>query len=104
MYSLALIDNELYVGGYFYSVGSISSSTPFGFLRLDLKSNEWSQPGGAIQGTSSSRACGVHAIAVDGKDIYIGGDFTMADDQPSYYFAHWSPKTSSVGMATVVGR
>ncbi len=31
-----------------------------------------------------------NVIAVNGKDVWVGGEFTQAGGKPSYYFAHWN--------------
>jgi hypothetical protein len=87
VHTLAATDDALLIGG-----------ESFGVMRLDLKSKEWSKPGGGISSRGPS-AVTVRAIALDGDEWYLGGSFSMAGDKLSYNFAHWSPKTSSVGMA-----
>lgn len=39
-----------------------------------------------------------HVIALKGKDVWVGGNFTQAGGKPSYYFAHWNAYVNFDGV------
>ena len=69
--SLTLIGNELYVGGDFDRAGGIDANN---IARWDGVA--WSPLGSGIGGTSFRD--GVRALAVRGRELFVGGDFSVA--------------------------
>jgi hypothetical protein len=91
--SLALADGMLYVGGRFTETGDVTSPNSMNIARYNPATGEWTSFGSGVGGELIE---GVEAIAVDGKNVYVGGDFTIAGEQSSLAFAHWTTPTLSV--------
>ena len=81
VYALAVSGTDLYVGGVFTSVYR-SGTTPVTGTGYIAKWNgsAWSALGSGVNNA-------VHALAVSGTDLYVGGQFTVAGGKVSAYLA-----------------
>lgn len=70
---LAVINGELYAGGYFDTLNNIS---------------HWN--GTAWEAVGAGTNLPVYSLTVNGADLYIGGLFTQANGLPANYIARWS--------------
>jgi len=76
VYELAVVGNEVYVGGFFTSAGGVSANR---VARFNTQTNTWSSLGtGSSNGVSGIGLVYVNALAVVGNEVYVGGDFTSA--------------------------
>ena len=74
--ALAVVGNEVYVGGRFTSAGGMSANR---VARFNTQTNTWSSLGtGSSNGVSGIGLVYVNALAVVGNEVYVGGDFTSA--------------------------
>jgi hypothetical protein len=64
--AIAISGNDLFIGGSFTTVGSLSVNR---IARYDLQTNVWGALGGGVNND-------VFAITVLGNDVYVGGAFT----------------------------
>lgn len=97
VYALAIAGEDIYLGGRFSSAGGLKS---VGVARWNQRTGKWSSLLGGVSG-----CMGVHpmsecqpmvmAIAVDGKDVYVGGNFTSAGGVPANGIARWDSETST---------
>ena len=83
--SLAVLGNDLYVGGYFTGAGGIEAN---GIAKWD--GTKWSTFGGGIKLDPNSNLYDVRAVAVSGEDVYIGGKFLIADSDTVNNIAKWN--------------
>jgi hypothetical protein len=78
--ALAILGSDLYAGGYFTTAGS----NPFNYGTVNYiakwDGSTWSALGSGMNNT-------VHALAVSGNDLYVGGEFTTAGNQASAFIA-----------------
>jgi trimeric autotransporter adhesin len=90
--ALAVSGNFVYVGGQFTAVNNGAPVPASGVARWDSGANTWSAlmgPGGGegVQGI-------VHALAASGNDVYVGGSFTLANNNgafvPANHVARWN--------------
>jgi trimeric autotransporter adhesin len=98
--ALALADGMLYVGGRFSQTGDVTSPNSMNIARYNPATGAWTSFGSGVGGELIE---GVEAIAVAGKNVYAGGDFTIAGEQSSLAFAHWTTPTLSVDLHTTPG-
>ena len=74
VFALAVVGSDLYVGGQFSQTGD-GTLRDLGYIaRYDTTANTWNAL--PKEGLSSS----VHALAVDGSDLYVGGSFAQTGD------------------------
>ena len=75
--ALAVVGNEVFVGGDFTSAGGVSANN---VARFNTLTNTWSSLGtGSQNGVSSVGGFAtVYALAVVGNEVVVGGDFTSA--------------------------
>jgi hypothetical protein len=90
VYALAVVGNEVVVGGRFTSAGGVSANN---VARFNTQTNTWS-----TLGTGSSNGVNnyVRALAVVGNEVFVGGWFTSAGGIASTFIARWNSGTSRV--------
>jgi hypothetical protein len=93
--ALAVVGNEVYVGGEFTSAGGVSAN---GVARFNTQTNTWSTLGtGSQNGVSVGGVSGgVYALAVSGNEVYVGGRFISAGGVSANGVARWNSGTSRV--------
>jgi N-acetylneuraminic acid mutarotase len=93
--ALAVVGNEVVVGGLFTSAGGVSANR---VARFNTQTNTWSSLGtGSSNGVNSGYDYGaVRALAVVGNEVFVGGDFTLAGGIASTFIARWNSGTSRV--------
>jgi hypothetical protein len=85
IYALSLSGDDIYVGGSF----SIADQTSaINIARWNIATRQWSSLGDAT-GVGGGTLSFVSAVASRGKDVYVGGAFTIADRVSAYNIAHW---------------
>lgn len=76
IYDMAVLGSDVYVGGNFANLG--------GDQRIDYLArwdgSEWHPVGNLTQGNGSVNST-VFALAVDGTDLYVGGQFTQVENE-----------------------
>ena len=81
--ALAVIGDELYVGGSFTSAGTV----PVSFIaRWNRVTEEWSSLGEGV----NAQVLSFHVA--DGQ-LYVGGEFTRAGEGAAHHIARWDPTT-----------
>jgi hypothetical protein len=93
VFALAVVGNEVYVGGEFTSAGGVSAN---GVARFNTQTNTWSTLGtGSSNGVSVGGVSGgVYALAVSGNEVYVGGRFISAGGVSAIGVARWNSGTS----------
>jgi hypothetical protein len=84
--SMVFDQGKLYIAGLFGQVGGILASNVAVF---DEAAGTWSDIGGGVDGMFIGYPPQALNIAVQGKDIYVTGNFASAGGLPSAGFAHW---------------
>jgi hypothetical protein len=82
--SMAIFNNELYVGGYFNNAGGVSVSN---IAKWD--GTNWSDVGGGMTGVSLSYQSTVKSLAVYNNELYASGTFDSAGGIPALRLAKW---------------
>jgi hypothetical protein len=89
VYALAVVGNEVYVGGFFTSAGGVSANR---VARFNTQTNTWSSLGtGSSNGVNST----VYALAVVGNEVVVGGSFTSAGGVSANYVARFNTQTNT---------
>jgi hypothetical protein len=87
--ALAVVGNEVVVGGSFTSAGGVSANR---VARFNTQTNTWSALGtGSSNGVSST----VSALAVVGNEVYVGGLFTSAGGVSANFVARFNTLTNT---------
>jgi hypothetical protein len=89
VYALAVVGNEVYVGGSFTLAGGVSAN---GVARFNTQTNTWSTLG---TGSSNGVNNDVYALAVVGNEVYVGGAFTSAGGVSANYVARFNTQTNT---------
>jgi len=89
VFALAVVGNEVYVGGLFNSAGGVSANR---VARFNTLTNTWS-----TLGTGSSNGVNgyVTALAVVGNEVFVGGAFTLAGGVSANRVARFNTLTST---------
>jgi hypothetical protein len=88
--ALAVVGNEVYVGGSFTSAGGVSANR---VARFNTATNTWSSLGtGSSNGVSGGN---VYALAVVGNEVYVGGNFTSAGGVSANRVARFNTLTNT---------
>jgi len=102
--ALAVVGNEVYVGGGFTSAGGVSANR---VARFNTQTNTWSTLGtGSSNGVSGGNFPYVSALAVVGNEVFVGGDFTEAGGVSANNVARFNTQTntwSSLGTGSSNG-
>ncbi|MBX3733969.1 MAG: hypothetical protein KF791_15445 [Verrucomicrobiae bacterium] len=90
--AVAVTADGAYVGGSFNRIGAVlagaGSLAANGIARWDGR--VWHALGSGLENFLNPLFDGtVHAIAVDGTDVYVGGTFTTAGGEPASRIARW---------------
>jgi hypothetical protein len=89
VYALAVVGNEVFVGGEFTSAGGVSANN---VARFNTATNTWSSLGtGSSNGVSSS----VYALAVVGNEVFVGGTFISAGGVSANRVARFNTQTNT---------
>jgi hypothetical protein len=88
--ALAVVGNEVFVGGSFNEAGGVSANN---VARFNTQTNTWSTLG---TGSSNGVNGEVRALAVVGNEVFVGGSFTEAGGVSANYVARWNSGTSRV--------
>lgn len=89
IYAIGVNGRDIYVGGRFSIAGSIRANA---VAKWNGIAGAWSPLGtgvGVVDTTTGSTPV-VYAIAVNGRDVYVGGRFDRAGDVQSHNIAHWN--------------
>jgi hypothetical protein len=93
---ISVSGTDLYVGGYFTDTSDNLSPQSLNYIaKWDTTNSTWSPLGTGVNNGVNDI---VRAIAVDGTNIYVGGDFTDADGADpgnADYIAKWDTTTST---------
>jgi trimeric autotransporter adhesin len=93
VYTLAVSGSDLYAGGQFDTAGGVSAN-----YVAKWNGSNWSSLGSGISGYFPYGNVYVHALAVSGSDLYVGGLFTTAGGGSANYIAKWNGSAwSSLG-------
>lgn len=94
VYSVAVIDNNVYLGGRFTKAGGGRAS---GIAKWD--GSGWSNVGGGLDNCSNAFCSPtVYALSVKGKDLYAGGNFLSISGLTANRVARWDgAKWSALG-------
>jgi hypothetical protein len=83
--ALAVVGNEVFVGGEFTSAGGVSANY---VARFNTLTNTWSSLGNGVNNW-------VYALAVSGNEVYVGGYFTSAGGVSANYVARFNTQTNT---------
>jgi hypothetical protein len=98
--ALAVVGNEVFVGGEFTSAGGVSANN---VARFNTQTNTWSTLG---TGSSNGVNYYVRALAVVGNEVFVGGEFTFAGGVSANRVARFNTQTntwSSLGTGSSNG-
>jgi hypothetical protein len=95
VYALAVVGNEVYVGGRFTSAGGVSANR---VARFNTLTNTWSSLG---TGSSNGVNNDVYALAVVGNEVVVGGRFTEAGGVSANRVARYFPHTTNPPTHTI---
>jgi N-acetylneuraminic acid mutarotase len=91
--ALAVVGNEVFVGGGFTQAGGVSANS---VARFNTQTNTWSTLGtGSSNGVSGDSLPSVNALAVVGNEVYVGGTFTSAGGVRANRVARFNTQTNT---------
>jgi hypothetical protein len=81
IFAMAISGNDVYVGGRFNSAGGVPVNN---LAKWNRQTGLWSDVSGGVLGCNGTDVCipTVWAIAVNGTDVYVGGNFNQAGAYP----------------------
>jgi len=80
VYAMAAVGTDLYVAGGFSHTGDGAVTDLGNIVRFDTIAETWhTMPSGGVT-TTPDREDHVFALAVDGNDLYVGGEFSRTGD------------------------
>jgi trimeric autotransporter adhesin len=88
--ALAADDTHLYVGGVFDHVGDVPAN---GVARMELATGRWEALGAGVTYLGSPGE--VHALAVGGGRLWVGGSYDTAGPHTTYALASWDTGTGA---------
>jgi len=92
--------NAVYTGGQFATAGGVNTAN---LAQWNVSNHSWS-PVGSGAGITGDGVSRVFALAVAGGNLYVGGQFTMADAASVPNLAQWDGSTwSPLGSCVNVG-
>ncbi len=84
VYSMAVVGQDLFVGGSFSAAGGVAGTRNIARWRLGSTGNAgWSALGTGVGGD-------VRALAATGEHLYVGGDFTSVAGATRNYIIRWT--------------
>jgi len=94
---IAVLGSDVYVGGEFTQANVGGTTVPVNYIaRFNTSTNTWSAVG---SGSGNGLNNYVHALAVLGSDVYVGGSFTQANvggtTVPVNYIARFNTSTNT---------
>jgi hypothetical protein len=93
VYALAVVGNEVFVGGEFTSAGGVSANR---VARFNTQTNTWSSLGtGSSNGVSGGILLAVNALAVVGNEVFVGGRFNSAGGVRANRVARFNTQTNT---------
>lgn len=82
--ALAVNGADIYAGGFFRSVGRVEAN-----YIARWNGTNWSALGSGVKGSNDFSTTVVSAIAVNGSNVYVGGNFTNAGGVSANNVAKW---------------
>lgn len=92
IYSIASQGDWVYIGGSFERAGGVDAKN---VVRWNRTTNEWSALGSSGGPTDESNRGFVSAITLDGDDVYLGGEFTVAGGVTATNLVRWNSATDT---------
>lgn len=92
VFAVAISGNDVYIGGRFNSAGGIQVNN---IAKWNRQTGLWSDVSGGVLGCNGTDVCipTVWAIAVNGTDVYVGGNFNEAGYGTVANLARWDTLT-----------
>lgn len=84
VYSIAISAADIVAAGEFTTAGGISANR---IARWN--GSAWFALGGGVTGEAPNQSAVISAIAINGSNIYVGGDFWVAGSVNARALAHW---------------
>ncbi len=92
IYAVASQGDWVYIGGAFGSVGGVAAKN---VVRWNRITGEWSALGSSEGPTDDIGRGFVSAIAVDGDNVYLGGEFSIAGGVAAKNIVRWNSATDT---------
>jgi trimeric autotransporter adhesin len=87
--ALVATGDDLYAGGYFTRAGGAPAQR---IARWRQTARTWEPLDSGVSARAEYRPA-VHALALDGTTLYVGGEFTRAGDVVANYIARWDTRS-----------
>jgi len=88
--AIAISGDNVYVGGAFTAAGGVTASR---IARWNTVTQTWSALGTGVGGSTYSPQ--VYALAANGDEVYVGGDFITAGNVIANRIAKWNASTQT---------
>jgi hypothetical protein len=94
VYALAISGSDVYIGGSFDTAGGVPVNN---IAHWNSKTGAWDDMAGGVLGCTAQFFCvtSVLAIAVNGSNVFVGGNFTAVGGQSSSALARYNTQTNS---------